>query len=249
MKLLRTLVPLAALMLAACADSPTGPERVAETSTSIPVQEQGAESGLADCCVLEPIIVIGDPGGDCDPYTQLDNSCDGGGECMAGTGSPASPQEQGMSGCHGGGGGDGGGYTGPGDSPGGGSGDSGGGTSSTSFPSATGPAAEGPLAWGACVLAVPGSVYTVDQVAGEFKTWWEAERRYRIAFNNWSYLLSHPERQLYDGQIYDLETRVDIALDARDAAGEDVRDATGGSILALLGAATACGIAAIAPAP
>lgn len=206
---------------------------------------------MEDCCILEPIIVIGDPGDECDPYTELDNSCggDGGGECMADTGSPGSLEEQRVAGCIGGGGGDGGGYTGPGDSPGGGGDGDGGSTSGTGIPGATGPAAEGPLAWGACVLAVLGSVYTIDQVAGQFKGWWEAERRYRVAYDSWVYLLSHPERQLYDGQIHDLELRVDIALDARDAAVDDVRDATGGSILTLLGAATACGIAAIAPTP
>jgi hypothetical protein len=246
MRLLRALLPLVAVFIAACSDSPTEPVRTGQVSTSALLSATAGataqdDASTASCCTLEPVIVVADPKPGCDPYLQIDNSCDGGGECMSSI-NPTSPDYVTISGCPGG---DTGGGSDAGDGPDGGTAGGGG----TTFPKATGTAAEGPLAWGACVLAVLGSVYTIDQVAGEFKGWWEAERRYRIAFDSWSYMLNHPETQLYDGQVHDLELRVDIAEKARNDAVESVRQMTGGSVLALLGAGAACGIAAIAPTP
>lgn len=108
----------AALTLGACADSPTQSDRAPDLAA--PAQdEQVAPQGcvIDGLCVLEPIVVDG-----CNPYEELDWSCDGdgGGECMTAVGDPTDPEGgTTVQSCPGTGGGTGGGGTTPppGDDP------------------------------------------------------------------------------------------------------------------------------------
>lgn len=81
----------AALTLGACADSPTQPDQQRAPDVAAPAQdEQVAPQGcvIDGLCVLPPI-----SGGWCDPYEELDWSCDdGGGECMTSVGDPTDPE-------------------------------------------------------------------------------------------------------------------------------------------------------------
>lgn len=109
----------AALTLGACADSPTQPDHHRAPDLAAPTQdEQVAPQGCVidgDLCVLPPI-----SGGWCDPYEELDWSCDDDDECMTSVGDPTDPESATtVQGCPGTGGGDpGGGTTPPGGDPG-----------------------------------------------------------------------------------------------------------------------------------
>jgi hypothetical protein len=235
MKLFHPLSLVMLVVLSACSDSPT-----------LPVLERTPPGGAGPRQqVLEEVIVIGTPV--CDPYQQLDGSCDGGGACLtsmeSGTGG-----FDGVSACGTGGGGAGTADPGTG-AGGGGSGSTSPGTTTQPSVDGTGAFKEGPLLWGACVLAVINSVYSIDKVAGKFEDWWTAQRAYQLAYANWKHLLQNPERQLYDGQLYDLEFRMDIAEMRRDDAAGAVSEMTGDSLFSLLAAGVACGAAALLPTP
>lgn len=102
------------LTLGACADSPTQADQQRAPDLAAPPQdEQVAPQGcvIDGLCVLPPI-----SGGWCDPYEELDWSCDddGGGECMTSVGDPTDPEgATTVQGCPGGGGGGGGGTAPP----------------------------------------------------------------------------------------------------------------------------------------
>jgi hypothetical protein len=108
------------LTLGACADSPTQAGRQRTPDLAAPAQdEQVAPQGcvIDGLCVLPPI-----SGGSCDPYEELDGSCDDN-DCMTSVGEPTEPNRgTTVQSCPGGGGGDpGGGGTPPpppGDDPG-----------------------------------------------------------------------------------------------------------------------------------
>lgn len=104
----------AVLTLGACADSPTQADRRSAPDLAAPAQDARlAPQGcvLDGLCSLPPIVVDGG----CDPWMELDWSCDNGGECMTAAGDPTDPDSTiTIQGCPGGGGGgSGGGYTPP----------------------------------------------------------------------------------------------------------------------------------------
>jgi hypothetical protein len=119
-----------------------------------------------------------------------------------------------------------------------------GGTGGTGTPPAE-PTAfdEGPLLWGACVLAVLGSAYTVDQVAGAFVDWWEAQQAYESASRMLTAIQANDD-SVSPETIQLWQFRVQYARDRRDDALDDVSEKTGATGWALLGAAVACGAAA-----
>jgi len=173
----------------------------------------------------------------CDPWTDLnwcEDSGDGGGggeQCMSSFGSGS---EMSISSCPIGGGGGpiGGGRTGTGNSE-------------SSF---TGLAAEGPLAWAACVLAVLNSAYNIEQLAGAFEGWWDAQRDYESARRTLDAILENPNAVTPE-TLSLWEFRVEQHQDRRDAAIDAVHQMVGGSYWSLLGAGAACGMAAFLPTP
>lgn len=217
---------------AACADS-TMPERR--------TADLGGEAGPANSDLVLPPVIVTVP--HCDPSTDL-NWCEGsgdggGGQCMSGAGS-----EMSISSCPiGGGPGGGGGSTGA--TTGGSSGSSTGSPTGSSF---TGPAAEGPLAWAACVLGVLNSAYSIDQVAGAFQSWYDAQRDYESARRMLDAIYANPAGTTQE-TISLWEFRVEYKRDQRDAAIDAVHQSVGGSYWALLGAGAACGVAAFLPTP
>lgn len=225
------------VLAAACTDAPTAPD-VVTVSGVVPSRD----------LTLEPVIVVGEPKDPtCDPYLSL-NWCTGGeGDCMTSTPEPTDPEEVTILGCTGGGGGTGGTGVDGGTGGGGSTGDSSGSTSETG----TGPFAEGPMLWAACVLAVIGGTYSVDVVADKFVAWYEAHRALVRARNALDYTLDLQRRGYYiDPASLELAYyRLDVATEARDAAVGAVEEATGVSILTLIGAGFACGAAAVAPTP
>jgi hypothetical protein len=103
----------AVLTTGACADSPTQSEHQRSSGIAVPVgDEQVAPQGcvVGGLCTLPPI-----SGGWCDPYEELDWSCDdGGGECMTSVEDPTDPEEaMTVQSCPSPGGGSGGGVTTP----------------------------------------------------------------------------------------------------------------------------------------
>jgi hypothetical protein len=92
-------VLLGLLTLAACDDAGTLPEGAEDAGHLNTVVAPDDASQSPSCC--DPVIVVvPGPVEACDPYTQLDNSCDGddGGECMSSTGSDDT-DDQTLSGC------------------------------------------------------------------------------------------------------------------------------------------------------
>jgi hypothetical protein len=240
MKLLRWFGALlaAGVLTAACADAPTAPD-AASVAGAVPGRD----------VTLDPVIVIGEPDPGCDPYLTLGGCDDGGGECMMSDPGVTGPEETGLMGCSGSGG------TGSGSDGAGGTGGSGGSTGSpgTLCPDygceeETTAYEQGPLAWGACVLAVLGSVYTIDQVAGAFEDWWVAQREYDSVKRMYDAVVANPE-SVSPETIQLWEFRLTYARDRKDAAISAVSEKTGGSYWALAGAGVACGIAAVLPTP
>lgn len=213
------------LLATACSDVPTA-------STGVEVGHAGPSSAI----ILEPVVVVGK----CDPYLSLDwcgGSDPGGGDCMTST---EDSDLQYTSGCNTGGGGGGGpkspSPTAPKPCP------------DYGCPTPTSPYEEGPLAWGACVLAVLGTAYTIDQVAGAFESWWQAQQDYESARRMLEAIQANPGS--YTAEMMSLwEFRVEYAEDRRDAAIDSIREKTGGTYLALAGAGAACSIAAFLPTP
>jgi hypothetical protein len=104
------------------------------------------------------------------------------------------------------------------------------------------------LAWAACVLAVLGTTYSVDQVADAFTKWWDAQRAYESAKRTLDAIYANP--QAVSPETAGLwEFRVEYHRDRRDAAMNAVSDATNTSYWALAGAAVACGAAVFLPTP
>jgi hypothetical protein len=208
------------------------PERRTADLSTIRVGEAGPSNGDL---VLPPVIVTVPHR---DPSTDL-NWCqgsgdDGGGQCMSGAG-----YEMSISSCP------------IGSGPGGGGGGSvggGGSTDGSTGGSFTGPAAQGPLAWAACVLGVLNSAYSIDQVAGAFQSWYDAQRDYESARRMLDAIYANPAGTTQE-TISLWEFRVEYKRDQRDAAIDAVHQSVGGSYWALLGAGAACGIAAFLPTP
>jgi hypothetical protein len=169
----------------------------------------------------------------------------GGGDCMtsdAGTGGIDGTTAQGCTGGGGGSGGDDGdGYGGPG----GGEHDGDDGGSDPVEPNAY---KEGPLLWGACMLAVLGSAYSVDQVADAFVAWWDAQQDYESAKRMYDAVVANYE-SVSPETIQLWEFRVTYAADQRDAAINAVSEKTNASYWALGAAAVGCGAAAFLPTP
>lgn len=210
---------------AACADS-TMPEPRAADLPPVQVGEAGPSSDY----VLPPITVTVPH---CDPWTDL-NWCEdsggggGGGICMSSFGSGF---EMSISSCPIGGGG--------------GGGSTGGGTGGSTM---TGPAAEGPLAWGACVLAVLGSVYAIDQVSAQFESWYDAQKELESAVRMLDAIQANPESVSPETMSL-WEFRVEVARARRDDAIGEVRNVVNSSYWALGTAAVSCGFAAFLPTP
>jgi hypothetical protein len=213
---------ITAAFAVACADAPT--------AVTYPLSGAGVSRTEY---VLPPIKVIGE----CDPLLSIDWCSGGGGTCASSTPAPglADPMEATVMGCPGG---DGGGT-------GSGSGGSGG---TVSPPAAPTPFNEGPLAWAACVLAVLGATYSVDQVAGQFSDWWEAQRAYESAKRMLDAIYANPQGVSQETTAL-WEFRVEYQRDRVVAARSAVMDATNTSYWALGTAAVGCGAAAFLPTP
>ncbi|WP_329683663.1 hypothetical protein, partial [Longimicrobium sp.] len=97
---IRYLLVVGALALAGCQDAPTFPDqRDGDARLNTVVAPDDATQAPA-CC--DPIIVVvPGPEEECDPWLQLDFSCDGGGngDCMSSTGLSASDWQT-ISGCY-----------------------------------------------------------------------------------------------------------------------------------------------------
>jgi hypothetical protein len=223
---------LTGVLAGACADAPTAPDVRSEVDI-VPSRD----------VLLDPVIVIGQPKDSCDPYLSLDWCDDGGGQCMMSNTEPTGPEATTMLSCPGEGSGGAGG-----DGPIGGEGSTGDGSGSTSV-TGTGPFAEGPLLWAACVVAVIGGTFSVDVVADKFVAWYDAHKALIRARNALNLALDYQRRGYYvePASLELTYYRLDVATEARDAAVGAVEEATGVSILTLIGAGFACGAAVAAP--
>ncbi len=126
-----------------------------------------------------------------------------------------------------------------------GGGDGGGGTSGGS--GGSGSAYEqGPLLWGACILAMVGSNYSIWQVADKFDAWYRAYQNAQGTQRLWRATVENNAspfiQQLYEYQYKQAYQR------QQDAAGA-VSEATNTSYFALAGAAIACGATVLIPTP
>lgn len=192
--------------------------------TSAPQDVSVGSAGPGRTLVLEPVIVVAE----CDPYTSI-SWCedDGDGDCMTSNVGPETDL-MGLSGC---------GETGgtkpvppPGEDP------------------QKTPYQVGPLAWAACVLAVLGSAYSVDQVAGTFTEWWGAQQDLESARRMLDAIRANPAAVSQE-TVALWEFRVEYHRNRRDAAMNSLVGATNTSYWALAGAAAACGAAAFLPTP
>ena len=105
---------------------------------------------------------------------------------------------------------------------------------------------QGPLLWGACVLAMVGSTYSITLAAGKFETWYKAYKDAEGAQRLW---LAAVENNVDVTRQMLLEYQYQQArLRQEDAAGA-VSEATHTSYLALFTAAVACGATALVPSP
>jgi hypothetical protein len=219
------------LSVGACSDSPTAPMASAPDAAYDYMEVQGCVSG--GICGLPEYTTPGEPDEppDCEMWWKPD--C---GACA--TGAIGSPEDmQGTYGCAGDGGDP---YTPP---PGGGSA----GTGTTPPPSSTA-YEEGPLTWGVCVLAVLGSVYSIDQVADAFLAWWNAQKEFESAKRMYDAVVTNPE--LVSPETIQLwEFQVQYYKDRRDAAISAVSEKTGASYWALGAAGLSCGAALFLPTP
>lgn len=219
-----------------CTDALTAPN--AEQGGEIAAGDVGISGGI----LLEPVIVRG-----CDPtITECEDDA-GWDSCASGEPVTSGPEMGTTEGCGGGGG------SGVGD--GGGIGDGGGGGGTPDDPMCPDYECEeqtaydeGPLAWGACVLAVLGSTYSIYQVAGAFEEWWGTQRDYDSAKRLYDAMVANPES--VTPEMMELwRFRVEYARNRNDAAISSVSEKTGGSYWALGAAAVACGVAAFMPTP
>lgn len=232
------IMALAGLLVTAvgCADAPTAPNAANGSRATT------GDVEISASVFLDPVIVRG-----CDPtITECEDDA-GWDSCAAGGVGTSAPEMGSIEGCGGGGSGAGG--------DGGGPGSGGGGDGTPSDPTCTAPALcedtafeEGPLLWGACVLAVLGSAYTIDQVAGSFQSWWDTQREYESAKRTYDAIQANPASVTPEmAELWAF--RVEYARNRRNAAMDDVSDKTNTTWWALAGAAVACGAAAFAPTP
>jgi hypothetical protein len=227
--LLLRIAALLCLLLGAtgCHDVTLPQPSAADLPAAVPVLNEEYQS-LA-CC--DPVIVVA-PGPvepACDPYTDP-NFCQGSGDdCMMSGG--VGGDVQGITDCN--------------------SGGSDGGSDGSSPPPPPGdtvePDPEGPLLWGACVLAMVGSVYAIDQVGAKFEAWWEAQKEYNRARAVYQYTWDNQDSLVDPSSLAIAEMRMNFALQRRDDAIGAVHDLTGASIFALAAAAVTCGPAVFAP--
>jgi len=108
---------------------------------------------------------------------------------------------------------------------------------------------EGILLWGTCILALVGSVYSIDQVGSKFKTWWDAKKMYDRAKTAYDFAWDNRESLVDPSMLAVTQLRMEYAEQRLDDAVGAVRDATGVSALALIAAGVACLPAAVAPTP
>jgi hypothetical protein len=87
------------------------------------------------------------------------------------------------------------------------------------------PFQEGPLLWAACVLAVVGSVYSVDQVADQFTAWYEAQHGLESAQRILDAIHAN-SASVTPEMIALYELRYDLAKQRRDDAVSAVTGAT-----------------------
>jgi hypothetical protein len=221
---------------AGCSDSPTAPDAAEGPKIA------AGNARISESVFLEPVIVRG-----CDPTITECEDGDGWDSCASGGQGTLNPEMGSIESCPGGGGSGAGGD--------GGSGGGGGGDGTPSEPTCpdygcTEESAyeEGPLAWGACVLAVLGSTYSIGQVAGAFEEWWDTQREYDSAQRMYAAIIANPE-SVTPETIQMWEFRVEYARNRNDAAIASVSEKTGGSYWALGAAAVACGVAAFLPTP
>lgn len=219
-------------VVAACQDA-TLPATSAPDLPGADVLIEGDYQSPA-CCEEVVVVVPGPVDPECDPYTDA-NWCQDSGECITSFGGV---EMQGLSGCDGGTGGSTGG---------GGSGGYTGGGGSTPPPDDTADPEPGPLLWGACVLAVIGSVYTIDQVGVKFEAWWKAQKAYNRARAVYQYTWENRESLVDPSALAIAEMEMEFAEQQRDDAIAAIHDLTGASILALGAAAVTCGPAVFAP--
>jgi hypothetical protein len=229
---------LLTLFLVACGDLPTN-SPAADVAGAVPLRDCTLlPDGTIHCPDLSP-----DWGDECDESLQ---NCSGE-DCM--TSLPGGEiGETTVLACEGG---DGGGPIGGGDADTGGSGGYGDSSGTGGDDYGTGPFAEGPLAWAICVLAVAGAGVSIDDVGDKFESWWQSEKNLRRAHEVVEDLLGLRESGYYVSEN-DMDMayyKIDVAVEARDAAKDDVHDATGVSWLALGGAAVACGASVLIPSP
>lgn len=151
------------------------------------------------------------------------------------------PEQAGVMGCPPGGGGG----TGSGEGGGGGAG-----TGTIAPPAAT-PFDAGPFLWAACVLGIVGGTFSVEVVGDKFVAWYDAHQALVSARRalNATLQLRRSGYWINPDAVALLELRVEIATERRDDAVGAVEEATGVSILTLIGAGLACGAAAAAPTP
>ncbi|HEX8394245.1 MAG TPA: hypothetical protein VF665_18015 [Longimicrobium sp.] len=115
-------------------------------------------------------------------------------------------------------------------------------------PAATSPYEQGPLTFAACVLAVTGSVYTINQVGNLFTEWWAAQKDYESAKRILDAIYANPG-SVSQATVEVYELRLDLARQRLDAAIGAVKGGTDMTGFALLGAAVACGASAFLPTP
>lgn len=204
----------------ACGDNPLGAVPASRTTSAIPASSHDY--------LLPLIVAIGTPS-TCDPWTDV-NWCSGGGagECMTDTG--ATPETAILLEC---------GTPGGGGELGGGGGDGDGTAAETTYH-------QGPLLWGACVLAVAGSTYSISQVASEFQAWYDAYQAAESAQRTWQMTIENNADPVVQ-QLYEYQYRQ--ALQRQEAAKSVVSSAANTSYWALAGAAVACGATALIPSP
>lgn len=203
---------------------------------------------LADCrwnadgsVACDPVAPIWDDAPACDPYLTL-GGCDD--NCEMSAPGMGDPEYVGLAGCN---------DTGAGPTPGDGEDlpDGGFGTPDTGEEPKLTPYDEGPFLWAACVLAAVGSAYSVEVVGNKFVAWYDAHKGLVSASRN----LETALRMQRDGYVWEPGTiellyyKLDQAYMRRDDAVGAVEEATGVSILTLIGAGFACGAAAAAPTP
>jgi hypothetical protein len=217
------------LIFAACADLPSAPNA---TPGDMLADCRWNPDGSVAC---DPVQSAPDEPPPCDPYLTI-GGCDD--NCEMSAPGMDDPEHVGIAGCN---------QTGTNPAPGDGNW-GGGGTPGTGEEEPETAYEEGPLAWAACVLAVLGATYSVDQVAGVFGDWWEAQRAYDSAKRMLDAIYANPQGVSPETTAL-WEFQVQYHRDRVVAARSAVVSATNTSYWALGTAAVGCGAAAFLPTP